>query len=122
MLSGIALGYGLDGRGFESRCGLGVFLFITTSRRALGEEGTQPLIQWVPGTLSLGVKRPDREAEYSPPSSAEVKNAWSYTSIPQYTCMAWCSVKRKHKREEVAGEDCIMRSFITCALQQILLG
>jgi hypothetical protein len=26
------------------------------------------------------------------------------------------------KREEVAGEDCIMRSFITCMLHVILLG
>jgi hypothetical protein len=33
----------------------------------------QPPIQWVPGSLSLGVKRPGREANYSPPSSAEVK-------------------------------------------------
>jgi hypothetical protein len=41
---------------------------------------TQPPIQWVPGTLSLGVKRPGREADHSPPSSAEVENAWSYTS------------------------------------------
>jgi hypothetical protein len=43
---------------------------------------TQPPIQWVPGALSLGVKRPGREADHSPPSSAEVKNAWSYTSTP----------------------------------------
>jgi hypothetical protein len=34
---------------------------------------TQPPIQWVAGSLSLGVKRPDREANRSPPSSAEVK-------------------------------------------------
>jgi hypothetical protein len=34
----------------------------------------------VPGALSLGVKRPGREADHSPPSSAEVKNAWSNTS------------------------------------------
>jgi hypothetical protein len=27
-----------------------------------------------------GVKRPGREADHSPPSSAEVTNAWSYTS------------------------------------------
>jgi hypothetical protein len=27
-----------------------------------------------------GVKRPGREADHSPPSDAEVKNAWSYTS------------------------------------------
>jgi hypothetical protein len=37
---------------------------------------------WVPGTLTLGVKRPGSEADHSPPSSAEVKNAWSYTTIP----------------------------------------
>jgi hypothetical protein len=35
---------------------------------------TQPSIQWVPGALSLGVKRPGREADHSPPSSAKVKN------------------------------------------------
>jgi hypothetical protein len=29
-----------------------------------------------------GVKRPGREADHSPPSSAEVKNIWSYTSTP----------------------------------------
>jgi hypothetical protein len=51
----------------------------TVSRTALGP--TQPPIQWVPGALSLGVKRPGREADHSPPSSAEAKNAWSYTSI-----------------------------------------
>jgi hypothetical protein len=34
------------------------------------------------GTLSLGVKRPGSEAGHSPPSSAEFKNAWSYTSTP----------------------------------------
>jgi hypothetical protein len=30
-------------------------------------------IQWVPGALSLGVKRSGREADHSYPSSAEVK-------------------------------------------------
>jgi len=32
-----------------------------------------------------------READHSPPSSAEVENAWSYTSTPQYVFMVWCS-------------------------------
>jgi hypothetical protein len=32
--------------------------------------------------LSLGVKQPGREADHSPPSSAEIKNEWSYTSTP----------------------------------------
>jgi len=40
----------------------------------------QPPIQCVAGDLSVGVKRPDREADNSPPPSAEVKNAYSYTS------------------------------------------
>jgi hypothetical protein len=64
--------------GFDSRRGLGIFLFTAPSRTALVP--TQPPIQWVPGTLSLRVKRASREADHSLPSSAEVKNAWSYTS------------------------------------------
>jgi hypothetical protein len=72
---GIALGYGLDDRGSRVLfpAGLGIFLFTTASRMFLGP--TQPPIQWVPGALSLVVKRPGREADHSPPSSAEVKNA-----------------------------------------------
>jgi hypothetical protein len=57
--------------GFDSWLGLGIFLFTTASRTALGP--TQPPIQCVPRSLSLGVKRPGREADQSPPSSAEVK-------------------------------------------------
>jgi hypothetical protein len=37
-------------------------------------------MEWVPGVLSMGVKRPWRESDHSSPSSAEVKNAWTYTS------------------------------------------
>jgi hypothetical protein len=62
---------------------------------SVGVLSTQPSIQWVKGTLSLGVKRPGREADHSPPSSAEFKNAWSYTSTPEYVFMAWCLVKHK---------------------------
>jgi hypothetical protein len=46
-------------------------LFTTASITALGP--THPPIQWVPGALSLGVKRPGREADSSPLSSAEFK-------------------------------------------------
>jgi uncharacterized membrane protein len=51
--------------------GLGIFLFTTASRTAIGP--TQPPIQWVLGALFLEVKRSAREADHSPPSSAEVK-------------------------------------------------
>jgi len=68
------------------------FLFATdVPRPALGPN--QPPIQWVPGALSLRVKRPGSEADHSPPSSAEVKNAWSYTFNPQYAFMALFSVR-----------------------------
>jgi len=55
-------GYGLDDRGFESRQGLGIFLFITASRTALGP--TQPPMQCATGALSLAVKRLGREADH----------------------------------------------------------
>jgi hypothetical protein len=35
------------------------------------------------GGLSLVVEHPRHEADHSPPSSAEVKNSWSYTSTPR---------------------------------------
>jgi hypothetical protein len=79
--------------GFDSQWELGIFFFTTASRTALGP--TQHPIQRVPGSLSLGVKRPWREADHSPPSSAEVKNALSYTYTPQYAFMAWCLVKHR---------------------------
>jgi hypothetical protein len=63
---GIATGYGLDGPGIESWWGRD---FPHLSRPALGP--TQPPVQWVLG-LSRGRKRQGRDADPSPPSSAEV--------------------------------------------------
>jgi hypothetical protein len=88
-----AMGWMIGVLGFNSQWVLGIFLFTTMSRTALGP--TQPPIQWVPRALSLGVKRPGHESDHSPPSSAEVKNVWSYTSTPQYTFMAWCFVQHR---------------------------
>jgi hypothetical protein len=42
----------------------------------------------LPGALSPGAKRPGREADHSPPTSAEVKNTWIYTPTPPYVFMA----------------------------------
>jgi hypothetical protein len=71
---------------------MGFFLIATASRALLGQ--TQPPTQWVPPTISPGVKRPGREADHSPPYSVEVKNAWSCTSTPQYVFMAWYLIKQ----------------------------
>jgi hypothetical protein len=43
----------------------------------MGTEGSFP-----------GVKRQGREADDSPPTSAEVKKMWIYTSIPLHVIMA----------------------------------
>jgi hypothetical protein len=59
---------------------MGFSLPTTASRSALGP--IQPPIQWVLGASSPGLKQPGREADHSPPSNVEVKNAWGYTSTP----------------------------------------
>jgi hypothetical protein len=88
-----ATGWIIGVLGFDSQWELGILLFTTVSRTGLGP--TQHPIQWVPGALSLGVKLLGRKADHSPPSSSKVKNAWSYTSIPQYVFMVWYLVKHR---------------------------
>jgi hypothetical protein len=61
------------------------FLFSTSSRPALGS--TQPRIQWEPGALSPGIKRPGRKTDHSTPTSAEVRKMWICTSTPPYVFM-----------------------------------
>jgi hypothetical protein len=82
---GITTDYRLDDRGVAVRVPVRSTIFSTSSRPALGS--TQPPIQWVPGALSPGVKRPGREADHSLPTSAEVKKMWIGTSTPPYAFM-----------------------------------
>jgi hypothetical protein len=46
------------------------------------------------GPLSPGVR--EREANHSPLSSVQVKNPWSYTSIPPNVFMAWYLVTHRN--------------------------
>jgi hypothetical protein len=78
---GVAIGYELDGR--SSIAGRCERLVSAPNRPAL--EPTQPPIQRELAALSPGVKRPGREADQSPPSSAEVKNGGAIPSLP-HTC------------------------------------
>jgi hypothetical protein len=68
-------------------------LIVTASRPALGP--TQPPIQWVPGALSPGIKWPEREANYSPPSTTAVKNFRNYISTAPYVFRALYLVKHR---------------------------
>jgi hypothetical protein len=47
------------------------------------------------GALSPGVKRLGHEDDHSPPSRAEVKNAWIYTFTPPYVSMVWFLIKHR---------------------------
>jgi hypothetical protein len=78
--TGIAIRYSDEAQigwpGFDSRLGQETFRYSSTSRQAPGP--TQPPIQWVPGALAPGIKRPGREA----PSSAQVKNGGAIPPLP----------------------------------------
>jgi hypothetical protein len=90
----IALGYGLDDRGSRVRFPVGAGNFSLHHCIQNGSGPTQP-IQWVPGALYLGVKRPGREADHSPPSSAEFKMSGAITPLPNTS--SWCGAQLKHK-------------------------
>jgi hypothetical protein len=84
------LGVGLP-RVRSSSPGRGKIFFISTSSRPVLEP-IHLSIQWVPVVLSLGVKRRRRDADHSPPSSADIKNTFTYTSTPTYVFMAYCLI------------------------------
>jgi hypothetical protein len=44
------------------------------------------------GVLSLGVKRPGREVNHSPPTNAQIKKTCIYTSTPPNVFMAYCLI------------------------------
>jgi hypothetical protein len=80
---GIATGYG-GGRpgGAGVRIPVGIHIVQTGSvvhptSYKMGTGGSFP-----------GVKRQGREVDHSPPTSAEVKKMWIYTSTPLYVFMA----------------------------------
>jgi hypothetical protein len=60
-----------------------------------GSGAHQPPIQWVPGALSLGIKRLGREADRSPPSSSEVKE-WVELYLYSPNTPLWRGVKLKN--------------------------
>jgi len=58
---------------------------------------TQPPIQWVSRTLSVGVKRLEREDDYSPTSSVDVKECVRVIPQSQYVFIERCLVKHRDK-------------------------
>jgi hypothetical protein len=57
-----------------------------------------------------GLSQLEREVNYSPTSSAEVKNEWSYTSVPPYAFMAWTLTPYMRSVQH----KCILPEPVTC--------
>jgi hypothetical protein len=86
----------MDDRGsrFPFPAGAGNF---SLHHRVQNGSGVHPAsCQWVPEALSLGVKRPGREADHSPPSSAEVKE-WVALYLHSSNTPSWRGAQLKHR-------------------------
>jgi hypothetical protein len=68
---------------FNFLAGTGIFIFCAY-RPPLGS--THSPTQRILGTRSPFIKRPGRATDFTSPTTAEMKNAWSCTSIPR-TCL-----------------------------------
>jgi hypothetical protein len=95
-LVGMGTGYRLGDQGVRVRVLVETRIFTSPFRpdRLWGP----PNLLSKPGTLSLVVKRQGRVAGHSPPTSAEVKKIWIYTSTPPYAftgttlpLLPWCT-------------------------------
>jgi hypothetical protein len=72
-----------------------MFFLATASRPLLCS--IQSPTKWIPRALSLGVKRPECQANHYLSSIVEVKNAWKYISASPYVFMAWYLHKHEDK-------------------------
>jgi hypothetical protein len=80
--AGIATGYGLDSRGVGVRVPVGSRIFSSSHH---------PDRLWGPPNLLLSFPEDNAaraEADHSPPTCAEVKKIWIYTSTPPHAFMA----------------------------------
>jgi hypothetical protein len=90
------MGWMIGFLGFNSSCWPEIFLLTTASRTAL--RPTQPPIQWVTGALSSGLKVPGREADHSPPFSAEIKD-WVELYLYSPNMPSWRDAQLKKHRD-----------------------
>jgi hypothetical protein len=85
---GIATDYGLNGRGVGVRVPVRSRIFSSSRRPDQLLCPANLLTNGYRERFPRGVKGPGREADHSPPTTAEVKKIWVRTCIPPYVLMA----------------------------------
>jgi len=88
------MGWTIGVQGIYCQWGLRIFLFYNASRPAL--RSTELPIQWIVGAISLAVKWPGNEADYSHPSSAEVKE-WVELYLHSPNRPSWRGSQLNHR-------------------------
>jgi hypothetical protein len=81
----------LGGRGFGVRIPLGIGSFSSPCHPDRFWSPSNLLSNEYRGAISPAAKRPGREADHSPQTSAKVKNTWIYTSSLPYVFMECCT-------------------------------
>jgi hypothetical protein len=77
-----------------------MFFFSKLSRRSV--KPTHPRIQWEPGTVSSGMKRPELQTDHSLLWRAEVMNEWSYISTSPI-CLVGLHVRNFNVHRKLLG-------------------
>jgi hypothetical protein len=73
---------------------MGIFLFATASKPALGP--TQPPIQWEPGALTSGGKRSRRELNTQLHPVLSLRICGALSPLSQYVFMTWYLMKQEY--------------------------
>jgi hypothetical protein len=105
---GIALGYGLDNRGSRVRIPAESGNFSLHHRVQNGSGAHSA--SYAVGTRGffLGIKRPGRKADHSPPSSAEVKE-WVEPYLHSPNSPSWRGAQLKHRDNFTFTFTCSMQ-------------
>jgi hypothetical protein len=95
--------------GSHSRQEQEIFLLSTANIPAPGP--TQPPVQWIPGSVSVWVKRPGMKlAEHSPLSGAEVKNGGAIPTLPYiFSWFGACLIKHRNNFTKITDRPVLSK-------------